>query len=580
MTPGLDASFLAAIMLLVAIIGGYIAKFIRIPRIVAYIVGGVILRLVIGRTETPERLGELVASLGFVNEFALGLILFMMGSIFEASRLKETRGVLRNFSPWEIGYTALWTTIGCTVAAWTIPAMTWRHSLTTGLLLGTVSIATAPAATWFVLREYSAKGPTSAGILMMTGINNLISIISFQMALVLCVGLGLMQGAALGHGAWWSELLFVSFGSFALGGVLGVMLGLFHSRLPLREMILLFFATLFLLAAGDTWMRAVTGVTFNPMVTTLVMGAVFVNIARDPGFFEQTLETVSMPLFALFFVLAGYSLHLEELFHLGFLGVVYIAARSAGKYYGVRRAVRELGDKTKIAENAGLGLLCQAGVAVFLGSSLVQYWDDPMAVKINAMILASVAVYELVGPLLVKYTAVEAGEVKLVTLIRPGFLKPTWISPAPGFRNLLREYNASHPKAELGKDITVKHLMRTNIHFLQASDTFDDILKFIEQSRFNDFPVVDLEGNYLGVVHFRKIRDQIYSPATKRLVSAGSLAERGTPPVTPETPLEVLFDLFHAHNLGEIAVVNNLTTKHLIGIVEQRDLLRFMSREE
>ena len=59
MNSALDTSLLSAMMLLVAIIGGYFAKWVRIPRIVAYIVGGIILRSYLGHTYSPEHLGNL-----------------------------------------------------------------------------------------------------------------------------------------------------------------------------------------------------------------------------------------------------------------------------------------------------------------------------------------------------------------------------------------------------------------------------------------------------------------------------------------------------------------------------------------
>ncbi|MFH2202016.1 MAG: cation:proton antiporter, partial [Elusimicrobiota bacterium] len=423
MTEALDTSLLAALMLLVAIVGGYIAKWVRAPRIVAYIVGGILLRHYLGRVATAEHLGVIVESLSFVNELALGLILFMLGAVFEASRLKQTRGAMRRFSLTEIGLTAFLTFAGCFLAAWTLPDMTLSRCLAVGLILGMIAVETAPAATWFVLREYDAKGPTTDHLLVMTGINDIASIVGFHVVLVFCVGFGFIDNFSARQGAWWIELFMVTVGSAGIGMLLGVLLSIAHSRLPLREMILMFFATLFLLSAGDNAMRHIAGTAFNPMITTLVMGIVFVNIARDPGFFEQTLETVSLPIFALFFVLAGYSLHLEELSHLGVLGIVYIAARSAGKILGVRRMAQRHGEDTKLRENTGLGLLCHAGVAVFLGSYLVRHWSDPLAQQINTVILASVALYELVGPFLVKHVAITAGEVKTVTLLRPGFFK-------------------------------------------------------------------------------------------------------------------------------------------------------------
>lgn len=175
----------------------------------------------------------------------------------------------------------------------------------------------------------------------------------------------------------------------------------------------------FFLSAGDDWLRYTVGVAFNPLVTFLVVGAVFANTALDPTRFEQTLETISMPLFAFFFVLAGYHLHFGELSRLGFLGITYVVVRSLGKVYGVRFGVQRIAPDAKLDKNTGFAMLCQAGVAIGLGAFLTSHWDHPMAAQINIVIMASVVIYELIGPLLVKYTMRHAGEIKVISLLRP-----------------------------------------------------------------------------------------------------------------------------------------------------------------
>ena len=176
----------------------------------------------------------------------------------------------------------------------------------------------------------------------------------------------------------------------------------------------------------------------------------------------------------------------------------------------------------------------------------------------------------------VKRTLIEAGEVKAVTLLRPGFLQRTWISPGPGMNRLLKQVSDEGTLPKTEGALTARHLMRTNINFLPSESDFDAVLEFIERSRFHDFPVVDKTGAYVGMIHFRKIRDQLYGSTSARRATAGNLADSDTPIVTPETGLPEILRLFHRHNLGEIAVVEDMERKHPIGLIEQRDLLRVL----
>ena len=66
--------------------------------IVALILGGIALKYLIGLSATPQFTQDLVRPLGFVNELALGLILFVIGGVFDVARIKATHGLLFRFS--------------------------------------------------------------------------------------------------------------------------------------------------------------------------------------------------------------------------------------------------------------------------------------------------------------------------------------------------------------------------------------------------------------------------------------------------------------------------------------------------
>jgi len=591
----LSLSTLLAVMLLAAIIGGHVAGWVRVPRVVGFIVAGVVLKLIFDRAYSADasargELTGLLGSLSVVRDLALGLILFTIGEAFERFRLRPIARTLPRISLAEILLTFLFTTAGCAAAAWTLRVpgfqMTFSQSLAIGLLLGAAAIATAPAATWLVLREYEAKGPTTDHLLGLLGINNLVSIVAFIALFLLCARLGWLDGLAAGSGRLWLDLLFVSVGSLLLGALLGALLSALHARLTLPEMILFFFGVLLTLSAGEEWLRAHLGAAFNPMVTALAMGVVFANTALNTVRFERTLVTVSTPVFALFFVLAGCELHLADLPALGLFGTVYIAMRTLGKVLGVRAGVVRAGPESMLRRDTGLALLCQAGVAIGLASFLVRHWvvpgDEPgtlvphaLAMKLNVVILGSVALYELVGPLLVKRTVVKAGEVKGISLLRPG------AAPArrPGLAATIQRAIGRRPTGPLEpgderEQLTARHLMRTNVKFLPAQAPLEEVLHFIERSRFHDFAVVDPGGRYLGMVHLSRLRDLFYSPTLDRMIVATDLADDDVPAITAEASLAELLELFHEYDTGTLPVVDGEESNRLVGVVEQRDLFR------
>ena len=574
MPESFDIGLMLAVMLLAGIAGGLLAGWVRVPRVVGYLAVGVLLNQLLSSWPRLATDGS-AAPLTVLTDVALALILFMIGSVFEFKRVRVIWSSLWRMSLCEVGLTFLLTGGTCAIVCWIALDTTLAMSVAVGLLLGTAAVATAPAATYLVLRQYEAKGPTTDHLLGLIGLNNLVSIVCFNSVFLLCTWIGWVGEHGQPDGSIWLNLLSQSIGSLVLGGLLGMALSALHARVSPTETFLVFLAFLLLLTAADDRLQGAVGISYNPLLTFLAMGAGFSNLALSPQRFEQALMSLSAPIFLLFFVLAGYNLHIEQLSHLGWLGGAYIAMRTVGKIVGIRTAAHRFGPGLLVHTSAGIGLLCQAGVAIGLGAFLVQNWQHPLADKINTVILAAVVVSELIGPILVKYTVVRVGEVPVVALLRPGAMRPRQVRRGLMFLSALRRRLPGY-RSEPRTDLTASHLMRTNVHILHDSADFDDVMHFIEVSRLNDFPVIDAQKRYVGMVSFQSIRDLMYSPALTNLVTAADLADMDILPVTPDMSGSRILELFHRHHLSALAVVDDAQTNHLIGIVEQRDVLRAM----
>ena len=116
--------------------------------------------------------------------------------------------------------------------------------------------------------------------------------------------------------------------------------------------------------------------------------------------------------------------------------------------------------------------------------------------------------------------------------------------------------------------------MRTNVQFVRASATFDEVLHHIERSTYSHFPVVHENGDFVGMIHFGDVRDVFYDPGMSCLVTAVDLADPESHPVAMDMPLPDLLDLFTDHNVAVMPVVEQTDSNRVVGIVEQRDLLR------
>ncbi len=586
MVPG--PGLLFGLMLASAIVGGYTARLVHVPRVVGFLVAGVALRAALqaflGASENPAADHALEAASGTlrpIKDLALGLILFTIGGVFERRQLRAIGARVLRIGTVEVGLVAFFVFVGCAVfVVIARSAHGYVENLILALLLGVAAIATAPAATLFVLQEYEAKGPITNTVLGVTGLNNVVCIVVFHSVFLILASFGVIQttGSLAEH--LWLALALTTVGSIALGVLAGTVLSIIHAKLPIAETLLVFFALFIILGAVEPWMWQHVGLSYSFLLTALAMGAVFSNVAIDSQKLEATLRTVGTPIFAGFFVMAGYGLHIGDLRQRGWPGGVYILCRCLGKAMGCRIGVRWARGPERADDRLGPALLCQAAVVIGLASFVERYWQSELASQFATVVLGSVVVFEFVGPLLLKRCVVQAGEVKAITLLRRGTVTTEGASIVRlTLQSLLRLFGVHDRAVVSDRDrLRVEHIMRTNVQFILASDPFDEVLHAMERSTYNHFPVVHEDGTFAGVIHFSDVRDVLYDPALTELITAYDLADPDSAVVPTDMTATELLDVFTNQNVGVLPVVDKTAGKDIVGMVEQRDLLRALHR--
>jgi Kef-type K+ transport system membrane component KefB/CBS domain-containing protein len=583
--PGL----LFGLMLLAAIAGGYAARLLHVPRVIGFLFAGVALKALLGGAyggaEDAEALHHAALPLQAIKNLALGIILFTIGSVFERGHIKSVGPKVRKVSLLETLCVVGFVFAGCLVIGMVSQPQYGSANTVLALLLSLAAIATAPAATLFVLREYDARGATTDTILSLTGLNNVVCIVSFYVAFITLAAVGAIDTAPGISSQPGLALLFATVGTVLLGGVAGLLLSVLHSKLELSELLLVFFATFIVLGAGERWLmdHPQVGVSYNFLLTSLVAGGMFANLALEPQKLATSLRTIGAPIFAGFFVIAGFELHIEELTKLGWLGGGYVVCRTAGKYLGCRLGIRWAQWQENVSPKLGMALLCQAAVVIGLATFVKDNWrHEELAQQFTTLILGSIVVFEIIGPLAIKRCVIQAGEVKAVTLLRrvDAGREREKLSTIQLTRQALQRLVGRRQKDEKGEPETlkVKHIMRTSVQFLRARETLDDVLHFIERSTHHHFAVVDEEGTYQGVIHFADVREMIYDPLLRDLVTAVDLADPGAPAVPVDMALDELMEVFQDANVGTLPVVDDLERRRVVGMVEQRDVLRMLSK--
>ena len=127
----------------------------------------------------------------------------------------------------------------------------------------------------------------------------------------------------------------------------------------------------------------------------------------------ERVDRWTAPLFVLFFVLSGAELELSVFTDIAIVivGVVYIIARSLGKYFGAAGSAKLVKCDSNIVKYLGITLLPQAGVALGMCTIASAQLPGGEGNLIRNITLFAVLIYELFGPVFTRMALTAAGEI-------------------------------------------------------------------------------------------------------------------------------------------------------------------------
>ena len=152
---------------------------------------------------------------------------------------------------------------------------------------------------------------------------------------------------------------------------------------------------------------------FSSLLVCMMLGSVFCNICDFSEELMAKVDRWTAPLFILFFVLSGAELDLRVFADWAVIGIglVYILARSAGKYFGASWSSAFMKCDANVQKYLGITLFPQAGVALGMSITVAAQLGAEGAIIRNIALFA-VLVYELVGPALTKIALTKAGDIQ------------------------------------------------------------------------------------------------------------------------------------------------------------------------
>ena len=368
----------------------------KITGIVGYIAAGIILG--------PDVLGVIHLSSGEIETMtnvALGFVAFIIGGELTISLLRK------------MGKSIIAIIIGESIGAFFvvfIGVYFLTNNLPLAILFAAMAPASAPAGAVAVIHEYKAKGKLTNSILAVVGFDDGLAVLIFAFSIAV---VGVLLSGVLSVSTMLFEPIKDIGGALIIGSGVGLIFAVIFKRLIEREEIIALTITAIFITAGLSVLLDV-----SLILACMSLGMIVINVyPQDNKPVFEHIKSISLPIYILFFVIAGINLHLGLLVSIGAIGIVYIICRSMGLIGGSYLAALASKADPVIRNNIGLGILSQAGVAIGLSliasSKLSDLGYPEVGTLIVTVVAATSVVFEVIGPLSARFAIMRSGEAQI-----------------------------------------------------------------------------------------------------------------------------------------------------------------------
>ncbi len=532
--------FLGFILFLGAL-GGRLLQKIRFPQVVGYIIIGIIL----GQTGIQLIGKNLINEMHPISNFALGIIGFMIGSELKVKTIKKYGKQFPVILIFESLSAFFIVSFFVTLAGYFL-FRDFGKALSIGLLLGSISSATAPAATTDVLWEAKTKGPLTTMVLGLVAMDDGVALLLFAIASTVASAiLGSGSENSAGAGMQILILLYETGGALVLGSLSGFGLSKLIRSFMDDDRILVFSLSSLLLLIG---ISQVLGL--NVILATMSMGFFISNFAPRKSLDTfKLMQKFSPPIYILFFVLVGAELNISNITVLSLIITgVYLVGRVSGKFLGAFLGAKISKAPLTVKKYLGLCLMSQAGVAIGLSILAEKTFSGSIGELIILIITTTTFVVQLAGPPLVKLAAVKSGEAGL-----------------------------NRTENDFLQAITAKELSDEKPLTFEIGTRLKDVLPAFSQRDNNFYAVLDKDSEITGLVSLNNIKTLLINESLSEFLLVHDIMEPVIRTCKADTPAITVRETMTKYKVHCIPLVDD--SGKFVNIVEEKTIDNYLSRK-
>lgn len=429
----MDFVLFVGILLVLGLASTRVVRKLNLPNVTGYLLVGLIAsiiciifdRFVFKDTTLSTGLDKLN---NIVSSVALGFIAISIGEEFRLTKMKSIGGKIVTITIIQ----ALTATILVDISL-IIACLLLNLNVSIAICLGAIATATEPAATLMVIHQYKAKGKLVDTLIPVVAFDDAVGLVVFSISVAVAK---IFAGSA--------NISFVSlivfplleiflslFVGFALGLLMHQVIKYFKSRNN-HVIILIAFTLLGVGICNSLNLIKIGGsnLELSNLLCCMMIGATHTNLAKDDEHLiverdVDLLDHWSTFLIMLFFVLSGAHLVTSSynmfssnsktiILPVIIIFILYIIFRSSGKYLGAFVGCSMTKQDKKVRNYLGLTLLPQAGVAIGMANQIAtmnEFNHDNLGNIIVTVVLCGTLIFELIGPLLTKFSLIKTGEI-------------------------------------------------------------------------------------------------------------------------------------------------------------------------
>lgn len=384
-----NALLLFGALLLSGLVAGHIVTRSRwVPRITGYLLVG----FVLGEGGLSLLSGDALSVVNLFADVGLALVVYQLGRYVDIGWLLRERWLLA---------TVVTSSLLC--FALVGGAMAWLGmSPTVAMLGGVLASASSPAVVMVVLRELKAEGQVTRRLAAMTALNNFLAIVLVYALLPVIVRDDQVSDFGLV-----GRILYSLGGSVLLAWLtywLMMPLARWVGRHGSRQFVLV--VAIIMLTIGIAH-----ALQLPVMLTMLVFAILSKNLDRQYDLMELEFGVANELFMVMLFVGVGATIHIADLSLIGIPVLVLIALRFVAMAGGVFAYAGFARMKWKQASLLSLGMLpmTEGGLGLLHTIRMV-YPEAAGGLEIVPLLVGSLVVLELLGPIATQYALVKSGE--------------------------------------------------------------------------------------------------------------------------------------------------------------------------